>query len=273
METEDRRAVGPLVSAQWLAEQLESPGLRLADCRWYLHEPDRGRREDLSAPQGPGRHPLPAPETWAAHLDSMGFGDDHTVVVYDDRGGAVASRMWWMLWSIGHRSVAVLDGGLTAWRAGRGREATVSHAAPAAQLTVRSRPITVDAATLQERLGSVVLIDARDADRYRGEHEPIDPIAGHIPTALSLPLSGNLRADETFEDPSTLRRRYAGSGVGESGETVVYCGSGVTACHDILAMEIAGMPTAALYPGSWSDWSASNRPVAVGENPDSSNAG
>ncbi len=273
----------PLVTASWLRDHLDDPALRLADCRWYLGEPERGMaaynaghipgaayvslEADLSASLGPGRHPLPQPETYAAHLGALGYGDGHLIVAHDDRGGAVASRMWWMLRSIGHHAVAVLDGGLDAWRQVGGPIVTETTRHPAADLSVRATPVTVDADALEKRLGTVTLIDARDGDRYRGEHEPVDPVAGHIPTAVSLPLSGNLRDDATFADPEALRARYEAAGVEPDREVVVYCGSGVTACHDILAMELAGLPRATLYPGSWSDWGSSGRTVSTGPEP------
>ncbi len=273
---------GPLVTSRWLGEHLYDGTLRLADCRWYLGEPARGPNEyrrghipgavyvslddDLSAPTGAGRHPLPEPEDYAAHLSSMGFGDDVIVVAYDDRGGAVASRLWWMLRSIGHPAVAVLDGGLTHWVAEGRQVSTRPGEYPAALLTVRDRPRTVDAEDLESRLGTVALIDARDGDRYRGEREPVDPIAGHIPTAVSVPMAGNLGDDERFLQPAELRARYEAAGAGGT-ETIVYCGSGVTACHDILAMEVAGLTPAALYPGSWSDWGSSGLPIATGDDP------
>lgn len=275
--------VGPLVSVGWLDDHRDDPALRIADCRWYLEEPGRGRAEyershipgavfvslddDLSAPSGPGRHPLPAPEIYAARLGALGMGDEHTVVAYDDRGGGIAARLWWMLRAIGHTSVAVLDGGLTAWRAaGLAEEsAVVTH--PPAALTVSAQPRTIDRSGLESRLGNVVLIDARDGERYRGEHEPVDPVAGHIPTAVSRPTAGNLRADMRFETPETLRRRFASAGVGPAADTVVYCGSGVTACHDILAIELAGLGEATLYPGSWSDWGTSGGAIATGAEP------
>jgi thiosulfate/3-mercaptopyruvate sulfurtransferase len=273
---------GPLVSTEWLERHLADSSLRLADCRWYLGEPDHGRREydrghlpgavyvslddDLSAPEGPGRHPLPDAESIAARLGDLGFGDDSVVVAYDDRGGAVASRMWWMLRSIGHRNVAVLDGGLTAWRTeGRPLRTDATTRAPQ-RLTVRRQPQVIDAARLADRLGTVTLIDARDGDRYRGEREPIDPVAGHIPTAINVPMSGNLGDDHRFLEPDVLRARFEASTAPDT-EIVVYCGSGVTACHDILAMEIAGFPPATLYAGSWSDWSSSDRPVRTGDEP------
>jgi thiosulfate/3-mercaptopyruvate sulfurtransferase len=196
----------------------------------------------------------------------MGFGDHSIIVAYDDRGGAVASRLWWMLRSIGHDAVAVLDGGLPAWRSTGGPLSTAPTSRSPARLTVRRQPRTIDATSLQANLGSVTLIDARDGDRYRGEREPVDPVAGHIPTAINLPMTGNLAENDRFLAPGTLRARFE-TEVDPHRDTVVYCGSGVTACHDILAMEIAGLPAAMLYPGSWSDWCAIERPIATGEDP------
>ena len=274
---------GPLVPTSWLDDHLGDPDLRVADCRWYLGEPARGIAEyhaghipgavfvslddDLTAPRGAGRHPLPRPSDYARRLGELGFGNDHTIVAYDDRGGAVAARMWWMLRAIGHPRVAVLDGGLTAWL-GEGRSmTTMAGSYEAAQLSVHGEGVTIDGEALESRLGAITLIDARDGDRYRGEREPVDPIAGHIPTAISLPLGGNLRPDLRFADAGMLRKRYLAAGVAPDRQTVVYCGSGVTACHDILAMELAGLPPATLYPGSWSDWSTAGRAVATGSEP------
>jgi thiosulfate/3-mercaptopyruvate sulfurtransferase len=274
---------GPLATTTWLDDHLGDVGLRVADCRWYLGEPARGVAEyhaghipgavyvslddDLSAPEGAGRHPLPRPADYARRLGELGFGDDHTIVAYDDRGGAVAARMWWMLRAIGHPRVAVLDGGLTAWLAEERATTTMAGSYEAARLSVHGSGVTIDGDALERRLGAVTLVDARDADRYRGEREPVDPVAGHIPTAISLPLGGNLRADLRFADPGVLRKRFLAAGVTPDRETVVYCGSGVTACHDILAMELAGLPAATLYPGSWSDWSTTRRAVATGSDP------
>jgi thiosulfate/3-mercaptopyruvate sulfurtransferase len=269
--------VTPVVSAQWLIEHRGDPVLRIADCRWYLAEPDRGTAEyasghipgavfvdldgHLSAAEGPGRHPLPNPADFAATMGRLGIGDGHTVVAYDDRGAAVAARMWWMLTALGH-AATVLDGGLQAWMGAGG--AITTDVDPVVETTFTTDfvgwPGTIDRLHLERDLGAVDLIDARAVERYRGDHEPIDPVAGHIPTARTVPHEGNLTADGTFADAATLAGRY-GSG---DDRRVVYCGSGVTACHDILAMELAGLGRAILYPGSWSDWSASGGPVETG---------
>jgi thiosulfate/3-mercaptopyruvate sulfurtransferase len=281
VNNEDER-FGPLVGAEWLLRHLDDGDLRIADCRWYLDDPPRGRAEyesghipgsvyvslddDLTATEGPGRHPLAPPDAFAERFAGLGFGDAHRIVAYDTAGGAIAARMWWMLAGIGHGNVAVLDGGAAAWQGAGGELVPGADRYPATTLTVNAQPITIDSGTLERRLGSVTLIDARDGDRYRGEREPIDPVAGHIPTAINLPYKGNLQPDDHFSPPDALRARFAAAGAA-SGETIVYCGSGVTACHDILAMEIAGLPAPTLYPGSWSDWGESGRAVATGAAP------
>lgn len=274
---------GPLVDTTWLSEHLDHEPLRVVDCRWYLADPDRGRAAyeaghipgaaymsvdtDLSASHGPGRHPLPRPEVIADRLGALGIGDRSLVVAYDDAGGAIAARLWWMLRSIGHQRTGVLDGGIQAWVAAGGVLETTQPHWPPAVLSVLGASQTIDRTSLSERLGSVTVLDARAAKRYEGETEPVDAAAGHIPTAINVPTSANLGPDGQFLPPADLRRRYTEAGVRNAASTVVYCGSGVTACHDILAMEVAGFGTATLYPGSWSDWAASGGPVATGSEP------
>ncbi|NNC75037.1 MAG: sulfurtransferase, partial [Acidimicrobiia bacterium] len=251
------------------------PNLRICDTRWYLEDPNQGREEydkahipgaryvsldaDLSAPEGHGRHPLPSRHDAAEQFGALGIGDEHTIVAYDSRGGAIAARLWWMLRWIGHERVAVLDGGTTAWTAaGMPMTDGMPWWLPA-QLTVSESPAmtTIDRQQLADKIGSIDLVDARSPERYRGDEEPVDPIAGHIPTAINLPYEANLGPDSTMVDAESLAERYAGLDF-----PVVYCGSGVTACHDILAMELAGVPGAVLYPGSWSDWSSSGMETA-----------
>ena len=277
--------VGPIVSVAALAAALGDPGLRVVDCRWYLGRPGDGRLAydaghlpgavhldidtDLTAPTGPGRHPLPDPAVFAARLADVGIGDEHTVVAYDDVGGWVAARLWWMLDDLGHGSVAVLDGGLLAWTTAGLPLTTEEPALPSARLSLRGpwrRVMERD--ELRSALGTVRLLDARAGARYRGETEPIDAYPGHIPTAISAPTDANLAADGRFLDTGELATRYRGLGAdGTQGQVVVSCGSGVSATHDALAMRIAGLPDAVLYPGSYSDWTQQGLPVATGDDP------
>ncbi len=272
---------GPLVSTDWLTRHLDHSVLRLADVRWYLGEPERGRQAyqeahipgafyvdletDLSAAEGPGRHPLPDWGQFAVRMGELGIGDDSVVVTYDDRGGGVASRLWWMLRALGHERTYLLDGGITAWVAdGHAVTGDLPDHEPG-DLTVDPRPgIAIDRDELQQRLGTVVALDARAGERYRGEIEPLDPVAGHIPGAVNAPYEDNLGPDERFLPADVLAQKYQDLGVGGETDTVVYCGSGVTACHDLLAIEHAGLGEALLYPGSWSDWSTAGYEVATG---------
>lgn len=270
----------PLVGAGELGERLAQRELRVVDCRFSLADPQAGRRAyaaghvpgavylsldgDLSASTGPGRHPLPETQVFAARLGEVGIGNGHTVVAYDDAGGAYAARVWWMLRSLGHTGVGVLDGGWRAWLATGGRvSAEVAPHPPVRFAAPAEWAGTVDFAGLAATLGEVTLVDARSAERYRGDVEPYDHIAGHIPTAHNLPYTDNLDEDGRFLPRPVLRTRFAH--IDEP--IVVYCGSGVTACHDILAMQLAGIDDAVLYPGSWSDWSASGGAVATGAEP------
>ena len=280
---------GPLADPGWLyaAMREDGAGLVVADVRWYADRPGRDAFQaghipgavfvdldvDLAAPVRPdrrgGRHPLPSPEAFAGTMSRLGIGDDDLVVGYDDAGGAFAARLWWMLTVTGHRA-ALLDGGLPAWPG----PLEPGAGGPRAAATFTPRPwpaeriVTADdVAGLGSDPGAVVL-DARAGERYRGETEPIDRLAGHIPGARSAPLMGNL--DPTtgrFLPPEELRERFAAAGADASKEVVAYCGSGVTACHELVALELAGVP-AKLYVGSWSDWiSDPGRPIATGPGP------
>jgi thiosulfate/3-mercaptopyruvate sulfurtransferase len=282
-----KRSASPLVAAEALASRLSDPKLRVADVRWYLGQLGEGRRRyeaghvpgavfvdidtDLAAPPGAGRHPLPDPRAFAARMGALGIGDEHDVVVYDDAGGTIAARLWWMLDALGHRTVAVLDGGLPAWEAAGFALTPEVPSYPAVRLTVPAGgwPRTLDRTELKRRLGSVVLLDARAGPRYRGEVEPVDRVAGHIPTALSAPYDGNLGADGRLLPPAALRERFVQVGVtGENpNDVVTSCGSGITACHNALAMRVAGLPDPILYAGSYSDWTAGGEPVATGPEP------
>lgn len=273
-----------LIQPTELKEILSGPELRLVDTRFDLSDTGAGERayreahipgavyahldRDLSAPLGPhgGRHPLPEQQILARRLGELGIGDRHLVVAYDAGNGMFASRLWWLLRYLGHDRVRVLDGGLEAWRrAGLPLTAEVREY-PRQEFEARPRnEMAVDREYVLRNLDNadMLLIDARGAERYRGEVEPIDPVAGHIPSAINLPFAGNLEGGR-FRAPEELRRRF--EVLGEANEVVVYCGSGVSAAHDILAMEEAGHRGVRLYHGSWSDWcSFEDSPVAVGE--------
>ncbi len=252
------------------------------DCRWVLSSPSAGRDaylaghlpgaiymsldNDLSdmTVTGAGRHPLPSKDDFAATLGRLGIGNQDTVLAYDDAGGAIAARLWWMLRWVGHADVLVLDGGIQAWSAaGLAVETEVTHRPPT---TFRVGETTMPVMEFEDvalRPASIVLLDARGAERFRGDVEPLDPVAGHIPGAINAPYAGNLD-DGRFLSPSRLASRFTDLGVTDAAETMVYCGSGVTACHDVLAMEVAGLGTAMLYPGSWSQWSGAGGEVATG---------
>ena len=277
----------PLISVEALAAAMDDPELRVVDVRWYLGKPGEGRRAyeaghlpgaifldvdgDLADPPGagPGRHPLPSPARFRSTLEAAGIGDGSRVVAYDDVGGWVASRLWWMLDDLGHAGVQVLDGGIGAWQAAGHPLSTEVPALAPASLTLRDAwTAIVDRDGLRERLGTVRLLDGRAGARYRGEIEPIDAYAGHIPTAVSAPTDGNLTADLAFRSADELAERYRGLGAdGSAGPVVVACGSGIAATHDALALRVAGLPDALLYPGSYSDWTQSGLQVATGDEP------
>ena len=242
---------------QWRAGHL--PGSH------YLHL-DR----DLSGAKSGanGRHPLPDRTAFAATLGRIGITPGTQVVALDRQGGPYAARLWWMLRWLGHEAVAVLDGGVEAWTRAGGTLETATPAAAAAAPYPQRAPLaaTLDATTLQQRLGSVRLIDARTGERFRGEVEPIDPVAGHIPGASNRFHKNNLGADGRFKPADVLRSEFVALlGRVAADQTVHQCGSGVTACHNLLAMEHAGLAGSALYPGSWSEWSSDpGRPIARG---------
>jgi len=268
--------ISPVVTADWLAEHLDE--VVVADVRWYLD--GRSGREAfmnghlpgarfvdldrcLAAPPAPaaGRHPLPDPEAFAAELRRLGINDADTVVGYDDAGGTIAARLVWMLRATGHEA-ALLDGGITAWpgalEQGRG------FAVLPGDFRTRPWPAERLADIAELDRGPGILVDARDGSRFRGEHEPVDPRPGHIPGARNLPCRENLRPEGTFLPAEELRRRFAGVGVQTGSEVISYCGSGVTACHNLLALELAGFAPGRLYAGSWSQYSHTDRPAATG---------
>jgi thiosulfate/3-mercaptopyruvate sulfurtransferase len=227
---------------------------------------------ELAAPPGPaGRHPLPDPAALQATLRAAGVNAGDTVVAYDDRDGSVAARAWWLLRWAGHHEVAVLDGGYAAW-AEEGRPVTADIPAPApGDIVVTPGQLPVlDADQAADLAKTGVLLDARAAERYRGDVEPVDPRAGHVPGARNAPFAGHVGPDGRWRSPAELAERFAELGVANDTEIGAYCGSGVTASSVVLAIEVAGVldRPAALYAGSWSNWSADPaRPVATGERP------
>ena len=270
---------GLLVSPAALAEELAGEPLPvLLDVRWRLGGPpglDSYREghlpgavfidldRDLAAPPGPaGRHPLPDPAGFTDAMRTAGVSQDRPVIVYDDRDATAAARGWWLLRYYGHEDVRVLDGGYQAWLAAG---LPVSKADPAGRpgdFTARPGHMPVlDAAGAESVARTGLLLDARAGERYRGEQEPVDPVAGHIPGAVSAPAAANVNLDGTFRSTAELTARFTALGAGPVG---AYCGSGVTAAHEVLALALAGLP-AALYVGSWSNWITDPaRPVATG---------
>lgn len=270
----------PFVSAAWLADHRDD--VLVADVRWRLVGPS-GRQEfeegripgsvfvdldtQLSCITVPeeGRHPLPSPEQFAAAMGELGIGDGRPVVAVDDAGGLFAARLTWMLRAIGHPA-ALLDGGIAAWHG------PIEHgpAAPLPAATFTPVPWPDDAlATIDEAADADrIVVDARARERYRGQAEPVDPRAGHIPGAMNVPCDENLSPDCTLRPAHELRAAYAEAGITDATEVIAYCGSGVNACHDLLVMEHLGLGRGRLFPGSWSAWS--NRPhlpAATGDEP------
>jgi thiosulfate/3-mercaptopyruvate sulfurtransferase len=274
-----------LISADLLATKLDDPAIRIVDTRWYLADVEQGRREyevahipgavfldvedDLSTPgNGAGRHPLPDWSAFARRLGAAGIDRHHAVVAYDAVDGSIAARLWWMLRRLGHESVLVLDGGWGAWtRLGMPVEEAIPRYPPTSYHAAVQQGGVIDRDELRRALGEVVLLDARAPERYEGITEPVDPIAGHIPTAVNAFHGGNVTADGHFKSPDNLRARFESLGARGDLPAVTYCGSGVTSCHNILAMHLAGLPEPTLYPGSWSDWSTEGYPVATGAEP------
>lgn len=274
-----------LISPSELADRLTD--VRLLDVRWTVMAPD-GRPAylaghlpgavfvDLDADladhsaTGRGRHPLPTPQALAASARRWGLNDGDAVVVYDDWNGQAAARAWWLLRAAGVSNVRILDGGWPAWQRSGGPVATGEVVPAAGDITITSlhglAAVNADAVAAQAQSPDNLVFDARAAARYRGDEEPLDPRAGHIPGAVSAPTAENLTADGTFKPVAELRDRFEKLGAGAAPVTV-YCGSGVTATHQIAALAIAGYD-AALYPGSWSEWSSDpQRPVATGPSP------
>ncbi|AOE84381.1 sulfurtransferase [Pseudomonas sp. TCU-HL1] len=283
-------SLAQLISPAQLSARQDEPGLVILDCRFSLDDPAYGQRSyteshipkarfadlehDLSGPvtRGvTGRHPLPDPAALVGKLRDWGVSADSTIVLYDDGPGAFAARAWWLLAWLGKRDgVFLLDGGLKAWR---DAELPLTTVTPAVQPgTFAGQPdasLLVDADALQKRLGNagLTLLDARALPRFKGEVEPIDPVAGHIPGAQCAAFTDNLGSDGRFLPADTLKQRFAALiGDRPQDELVAYCGSGVTACHNLFALSLAGYPLAKLYAGSWSEWiTQPARPLATGE--------
>jgi thiosulfate/3-mercaptopyruvate sulfurtransferase len=278
---------GPLVDVSWLEAHIDADDLVVADVRWVAgggagaarelfeagHIPGAaylGVDDDLAARafDGPGRHPLPSPETFSATMGRTGIGDGIAVVAYDDARGSLAARLWWMLDALGEQ-VALLDGGLASWRGPleTGPPATVREPV---LFSPRPWPADglVDADEVARAVAAVdsIVLDARMPERYRGEVESLDPVAGHIPGAISAPWAANVDEESgRFLDGRVLRERFATLGLDDDHPGIAHCGSGVTACHELFALRLAGFD-GRLYEGSWSDWvHDGSRPVATGE--------
>jgi thiosulfate/3-mercaptopyruvate sulfurtransferase len=274
-------AFGPLVTPEWLFDNVGTRDLVVVDCRWALGSPDAGRRaweeghipsahfldveEDLSRPPRPGegRHPLPDPDAFAAAAADAGIGADSAVVAYDEAGEGGAARLWWLLRHFGHDRAAVLDGGLNGWRAAGGPLDDVPPRPWVSGDPFKPRARRDDVASADELVAglfedSFALVDARAPARFRGEIEPIDPVAGHIPGAANVSFS-SVAPGGRYLPPGELRELLD---PGSERELVAYCGSGVSATSLVLAAEVAGLD-AKLYPGSWSEWCARGLPAAV----------
>ena len=284
-------SVSQLVSGEWLAGHLADPNVRVADVRWLLLDRDKGRsayaqghipgavfldvETDLASPrgQGPGRHPLPRPEAFAVSMSRAGIGPGVHVIAYDFGDGSTAARLWWLLRYFGHEQVSLLDGGIARWEAeGRALESAMPAYAPGAFVATPRDGMFVDADAV-ERLRhdpGTLLINSRDAERYEGRTEPVDPVAGHIPGARNRPYATNVRSpqDPRFLEPDHLRAAFAQLGADRADRVVLYCGSGVNACQNVFALRLAGLGDGLLYEGSWSDWcSVTTRAVGTGSTP------
>ena len=277
-----------LISATELARHLGDAAWVVCDCRHDLADTGAGRRayaeshipgarfvhleKDLSARKTGrnGRHPLPDPDKFAHRLGELGIANGKQVVAYDASGGPYTARLWWMLRWLGHDAAAVLDGGWNAWVKDQHPVTNQVPRIEAARFAPRPRTgVAVDAKAVAARLGKPgpLLLDARIPGRFRGENETLDPVAGHIPGAMNRPWQLNLETDGRFKTTVELRKEFGETLAGRAPEQVThYCGSGVTACHNLLAMEVAGFAGSKLYPGSWSEWcSDPSRPIAISD--------
>jgi thiosulfate/3-mercaptopyruvate sulfurtransferase len=277
------------IDAASLLPLIGSASLVVLDCRFDLAAPEAGKQaylrehiptaryvdlnRDLSAPvsSATGRHPLPRPEHLAVIFGRLGISGDTQTIAYDEINGSFAARAWWLLRWLGHEKAAVLDGGLKAWREAGGALDSGEPHTPAAAATFVPRPDSAALVTAAEVLDASrerhgLVIDARAPDRFAGREEPIDPVAGHVPGAINHPFAANLREDGRFLEPPELARRWRDRlGKTAPADVIAMCGSGVTACHNLLALELAGFPGAKLYAGSWSEWIRDpKRPIARG---------
>lgn len=263
-----------LVDAEKTQAHVNDPNWVIVDCRFSLADAAAGVRayqsghlpgavyadleRDLSGPVNSksGRHPLPDPQWLADRFGAWGIGPGVQVVAYDDVGGAFASRLWWSLRWLGHEAAALLDGGIGAWQAAGFALSTSTPQPQPRVFTAKTSLEVADVAAVEQRGNrGGLLLDARSLERFRGEQEPIDPVAGRIPGAVSAPVDGNLGADGRFLSAAVLRDRFERLLAGAAPAAVIhYCGSGVTACHNLLAMEHGGLTGSCLYPGSWSEW-------------------
>ncbi len=263
----------PIVSADWLQQHLDDPQVIIVDCRFSLMKPELGHQQyetghipgayyldlnrDLSSPVGEhgGRHPLPNVKDLAAKLSEMGITELTQVIVYDDSRFAFAARLWWLLRYLGHDRVAVLNGGFKHWQAVGHPVTTVKPNLKAGQFIPRLRAqwvVDIDAVKARKDSPNIALVDSREGERYRGEKEPIDPIAGHIPGAVNYPWQDVTDNNGFVRSKTEQHDRW--SSLQSADEILVYCGSGVTACVNLLSLAIAGIDTGKLYAGSWSDW-------------------
>lgn len=277
-----------VISAEDLDAHLKDDNWVIVDCRFTLTNPEAGRRlyeethipgarylhldDDLAAPvtEKTGRHPLPDPDVLAKKLGELGIDNNTQVVVYDDTFGAMASRLWWLLRWLGHDKVALLDGGLPAWMRKKKPMTADIATFPQKKFVPEVRfGLVIDTPAMEAVVesGDSIIIDARAEERFTGEVEPLDKVAGHIPGAINLPFEDNLDFDATFMSKEEMTELYNSLlGDKDASQVVMMCGSGVTACHNLVAMEIAGLKGARLYAGSWSEWiTDSNRPIAAGE--------
>ncbi len=274
-----------IISCEYLAKCLSHADLRIVDCRFQLGDTEWGKSEyqishipssiymhldvDLSGrilPGKTGRHPLPDIKYFSKRLGEAGIGNHHQVVIYDTSHGGIAARLWWMMHALGHQETAVLDGGWKRWvDLGLPRETEITrHTAEKFSHQVTQWPVYSAEEVMQTMdTKEILLVDARTNERYKGVEEPIDPVSGHIPGAINRPFLENIGASGLWKSPDTLRKEWERVLTGKQGEEVVfYCGSGVTACHNVLALKHANMASPIIYAGSWSDWITDpSRPV------------